>query len=109
MQSEVQSDAHSQAGLEPIFPPCKAPLGPPLLLPQDPCPMLTWGPSFGGCWPEGGWTALGRQGLPKPTGVAAWWRQGPIYHVRAGHSRGCWLRAKRTGLVGGMWRCGHHV
>lgn len=27
-------------------------------------PMLTWGPSFGGCWPEGGWAALGRQGLP---------------------------------------------
>lgn len=59
--------------------------------------MLTWGPSFGGCWPERGWAALGRKGLPKPTGVAAWGRQGPIYHVRAGHRRGC--RLQRMGLV----------
>lgn len=99
MESEVQSDAHSQAGPEPTFPPCTAPLGPPPLLPQGLCPMLTWGPSFRGSWTEGGWAALGRQGLPKPTGVAAWWGQGPICHVRAGHSGNCWLRAERTGLA----------
>lgn len=85
-------------------PPYKPPLDSHPLLPQGLWPMLTWGPSFGGCWPERGWAALGGKGLPKPTGVAAWWGQGPIYHVRAGHSRGCWLRAERTGLVGGTWR-----
>lgn len=72
------------------------------LFPQGLCPMLTWRPSFGSCWPEGGWATLGRQGLPEPTGVAAWWGQGPIYHIRAGHSGGCWLRAEKMGLVGEM-------
>lgn len=72
--------------------------------PLDPhlCLILTWGPSFRGCWPEGRWSAMGGQGLPKPIQVAAWWGQGPIYHVWAGHSGDCWLRAERTGLVGGM-------
>lgn len=66
---------------------------------QGLCPMLTWGPSFGGCWPEGGWAALGRQGLPKSSGFTGWWGQCPIYHVWAGHSGGCGLRAQRPGLV----------
>lgn len=70
------------------------------------CPMLTWGPSFGGCWSEGRWAALGGQCLPKPTGVTAWWWQGPIHHVWAGHSRSCRLWVERGWVRGPQARWG---
>ena len=73
-------------------------------LPPTPglCPMLTWGPSFGGCWPERGRAALGRQGLPKSSGFTGRRGQRPIYYIRAGHSGGCGLQAERQDWLRNM-------
>jgi hypothetical protein len=63
----------------------------PLIPPQGLCTWLTWVSSVGGCRSEGRWTALGGQGLTQPAWVTAWWGQGPIHHVWAGHGGHCWL------------------